>query len=113
MNSLMDYQWPGNIRELENVVERAVILSKSNVLRSSDFSMQYSIPPQQQEQLTQVAPSSTITTAPTSLKDIEYKNMIEALHKTSGNVSKTAKMLGISRDTLYRKMKKYGIGLKS
>jgi len=48
-----------------------------------------------------------------SLKDIEYKNMMEALSKTSGNISKAAKILGISRDTLYRRMRKHGVGLKT
>lgn len=108
MGLLTEYTWPGNIRELENSIERAVILGKEPVLRTSDFSMQRNIPLQQLQQPV-VTPSQT----PMSLKDIEYKNLVEALNKTSGNVSKTAKMLGLSRDTLYRKMKKYGIGLKN
>ena len=115
LNALSEYSWPGNIRELENVVERAVILGKEPELKLADFSITKGYQ-QQQTLLTARDIIQTATTdapAPVSLRDIEYKNLMEALNKTSGNISKTAKLLGLSRDTLYRKMRKYGIGLKS
>ena len=118
LTALNEYSWPGNIRELENVVERAVILGKEPKLNLIDFSINKSFNQQQTfltaPQLNILSPDNNVTNVSSvSLKDIEYRNLMEALNKTSGNISKTAKILGLSRDTLYRKMKKYGIGLKS
>ncbi len=118
LTALNEYSWPGNIRELENVVERAVILGKEPKLNLIDFSINKSFNQQQTfltaPQLNILSPdNSPVNSVSVSLKDIEYRNLMEALNKTSGNISKTAKILGLSRDTLYRKMKKYGIGLKN
>ncbi len=93
-------------------MERAVILGKEPEFKLIDFSITKGFS-QQQTLLTAPAPTSAPTNTPISLKDIEYKNLVEALQKTSGNISKTAKILSLSRDTLYRKMKKHGIGLKN
>ena len=112
LNALNEYSWPGNIRELENVVERAVILGKEPEFKLSDFSITKGFS-QQQTLLTAPSAETTPVHLPVSLKDMDYKNLMDALQKTSGNISKTAKILNLSRDTLYRKMKKYGIGLKN
>jgi DNA-binding NtrC family response regulator len=113
INVLNEYSWPGNIRELENIVERAVILGKEPELKLSDFSINKGFQQQQTLLSTPTIETRINEQAVTSLRDIEYKNLMDALQKTSGNISKTAKILGMSRDTLYRKMKKYGIGLKN
>jgi len=101
---LQRYPWPGNIRELENIVERAIILGKEPELKIHDF-------PENLNQKNFIE-DRTYNDGPLSLKDMEYKKMVDALKQCSGNISKAAKILDISRDTLYRRMKKHGIELK-
>ncbi|MCW3786614.1 sigma-54-dependent transcriptional regulator [Plebeiibacterium sediminum] len=93
---LLDYHWPGNIRELEHSIEKAVILSDSSVLKPDDFFLR---------------PNGRTNTDPQSLKleDMEQNLINQALDKNPGNVSAAADELGITRQTLYNKMKKFGI----
>ncbi len=92
---LEDYSWPGNIRELQHVIERAVIMSSGRVLKKDDFLM----------------PRKTLNVQQTSLKveDVEKVAIQKAIKKADGNLSQAASELGIGRTTLYRKMKKYGL----
>jgi DNA-binding NtrC family response regulator len=97
MEALMNYRWPGNIRELRHAAERAVILCESEVLKTTDF-----------------LPKPEQSTSQMLLKDEVYemneveKNAIQnALKLNKGNISLAARQLGIGRTTLYRKMKKY------
>lgn len=121
LDLILNYSWPGNIRELENVIERAVILSRGPELKREDFdlnSKDLNKEPVHKDRsnsrmVSLASTSSGTDTKPLSLKDMEYKNMMDALSKTSGNISKAAQILGISRDTLYRRMRKHGVGLKS
>ena len=97
LEKLKSYSWPGNVRELQHTIEKAVILCDSKKLMPEDF-------------LTN-SPSvhSTIKRDIRTLADIE-KNAIEhALKNNSGNIFKAAKELGLARQTLYNKMKKYDI----
>lgn len=92
---LTSYAWPGNIRELEHTIEKAVIISDGDTLPAGSFTFRP----------VQETPRATVTT----LEDME-KNMIrEAITRYHGNLSVVAVELGISRQTLYNKMKKYGI----
>ncbi len=109
---LQRYPWPGNIRELENVVERAIILGKEPVLKIHDFPENLSQKNFIDERTYNDGKDNNETNGPLSLKDMEYKSMVDALKQCSGNISKAAKILDISRDTLYRRMKKHGIELK-
>jgi DNA-binding NtrC family response regulator len=101
---LMNYSWPGNIRELENVIERAVILSKGPVINPEDL------------------PASLISNYPQgavvhtnnlklkdALKDPEKDLILRSLKSVNWNRNETAKVLGINRTTLYKKMLKYGL----
>ncbi|MFH1223564.1 MAG: sigma-54 dependent transcriptional regulator [Pseudomonadota bacterium] len=108
INLLTAYDWPGNIRELENSIERAIILGKEPDIKAEDFSFTKNIK-------TNTDPNSIFSSEPqfTSLRDMEYSDLVSALKRSSGNISQTAKTLGISRDTLYRRMRKHGIGLKN
>ncbi|WP_010649809.1 sigma-54 interaction domain-containing protein [Oceanobacillus massiliensis] len=102
---LLQYNWPGNIRELRNLMERIVILTEKSKITKQDL-INY---------LPNTSPirTQTIIDANNSLpqeKEIIEKQLIEKiLNQTNGNKSETAKRLGISRVTLYNKMKKYGI----
>ncbi|SNY94912.1 sigma-54-dependent transcriptional regulator [Flagellimonas pacifica] len=90
---LMDYQWPGNVRELQHTMERAVILSEGNVLKPSDF-------------LLHNKPSQSFEHGPATLDEMEQQMILKALDQHDGNYSAAAEQLGISRQTLYNKLKK-------
>jgi len=90
---LMSYKWPGNIRELLHTVERAVILSEGNVLKPTDF-------------LLNTASQIAVENGPNTLEEMELLMITKALHKNDGNYSAAAEQLGISRQTLYNKIKK-------
>lgn len=94
---LLKYQWPGNIRELEHSIEKAVILSENNILKPDDFFLR---------------PLSGVKTENDSLKleEMERRMITAALDKNPGNISAAAEELGITRQTLYNKIKKFGLG---
>ena len=96
MIELMNYNWPGNIRELQHAVERAVILSTGANLASKDFIHNH--------QMNSVVRKSAHSF---DVKEVEKVTIQEALSKTKGNLTNAAKELGIGRTTLYRKIKKY------
>ena len=98
---LMAYDWPGNVRELRSAVEHAVIWSKDGRITLKD------LPPVLRESAAQPA----MKAAPTgmNLEQTEKAMMIRALEGCGGNVSKAAEQLGISRRTLHRKIKAYGL----
>ena len=90
---LMAYQWPGNVRELLHTIERAVILSEGNVLKPEDF-------------LLNVKTSIATKTGPETLEEMELLMITNALNQNDGNYSAAAEQLGISRQTLYNKLRK-------
>jgi two-component system, NtrC family, response regulator HydG len=91
---LEQYSWPGNIRELQHALERAVIMEDAESL----------IPPEPPE-----ASQDTEPEADLNLEEVERKAIMTAIHKHQGNISQAAKELGLGRTTLYRKMNKYGL----
>jgi len=115
IEKLMDYDWPGNVRELRNIIERSIILHKGTILRPSEFLNRTLLakepsPPPKTEQpsgddfLERIDNNNLL-----SLKKIEKKYIRHVLTKMSTNHTKTAKVLGISRSTLMRKIKGYGL----
>ncbi len=90
---LLGYRWPGNVRELQHTVERAVILSEGNVLKPADF-------------LLGNATTVALDQGPETLDEMEKLMIDRALDKHNGNYSAAANQLGISRQTLYNKIKK-------
>lgn len=108
-NSMAAYQWPGNIRELKNILERASLLAGSERLKPSRFlgTMQLhgTVPGnQEQHDVNMTAPAEYC-----SLKEMERKHISNTLEKQKYNRSKTARCLDISRSTLIRKMKLYNL----
>jgi len=91
---LMRYTWPGNIRELQNTIEKAVILSESNTIRPDDL---YLKPP-----VTNILPESLPT-----LEEMEEKLFNMAIEKNNGNLTAAAEQLGITRQTLYNRLRKH------
>lgn len=92
---LREYKWPGNIRELQHAVERAVIMAENSVLEPKDFMLH--------------TPSSLKELQADSgrMEDYEKAAILNAIKKCRGNLTKAAMELGFGRSTLYRKMKKY------
>jgi DNA-binding NtrC family response regulator len=93
---LLKYGWPGNIRELQHTIEKAVILSDNNILKPDDFFMRSAVQAKSiQEEIT--------------LEEMERRMINQAIGKNNGNLSAAADQLGITRQTLYNKMKKSSI----
>jgi DNA-binding NtrC family response regulator len=99
---LMEYDWPGNIRELENVIERAAILCQDNIIEPRDLSLATSpvLPP---------GTSDKIIGTALPMKEIEHMHIEAVLKSFRGNKTETAKILGISLKTLYTKIQQFQI----
>ena len=102
LNLLMQYDWPGNIRELENTVERAVILCLGEQITPQDLPPQLLSEDVREMRTTQ--PDDSFT-----LRDMEREVIRSTLEKTGNNKSQTAKRLGVARQTLLNKIKEYGL----
>ena len=98
LKKLEKYSWPGNIRELQHAIERAVIMSENQVLQPSDFF--FTIPGTKEEGL---------VFDNFQLDEVEKIVIRKALTKHGGNISQAAKELGLTRTSLYRRLEKYGI----
>jgi len=92
---LLQHDWPGNVRELENAIERAMVVGKEDIIGPDDFPMQVKRNGREPEEM--------------SLEAMEKEHIQRVLNEMEGNVTQSAKVLGIDRVTLYNKMKKYDI----
>jgi two-component system response regulator AtoC len=110
MKSLLQYDWPGNVRELENCVERAVALGDHRTIDFSDLppAITSAIPASEQDGDLHVSAGSGLSS--TDLEDIERATIQRVFEQVKGDKALAGKMLGISRATLYRKLKRYNIG---
>ncbi|MBN2568578.1 MAG: sigma-54-dependent Fis family transcriptional regulator [Deltaproteobacteria bacterium] len=99
MDRLIKYDWPGNIREMMNSIERAVVLSRSKYLDKSDL-------PLINEEESRDDPTIADNLP---LEEVERISIIKTLEQSKGNKSETARRLGITRRTLHKKLKKYGM----
>lgn len=93
---LLNYLWPGNIRELQHTMEKAVILNESSVLSPEDFFLKPMVPPP--------LPDEHLT-----LEEMEKRMILSTLERNAGNLTRTAEKLGITRQTMYNKVRKYGL----
>lgn len=95
-DQLLNYNWPGNVRELQHTIEKAVIMCESDVISPKDLMLK---------------PKDIISNndEPQKLDDIERNAIIRALNNNNGVLTFAAKELGIARQTMYNKMKKYGL----
>lgn len=99
MRRLMAYDWPGNVRELENAVERAVALGSGPIVHMGDLPSNL-----QQSSSDKLLESNDLTT----LDEMERRAILRALRETNGDKLAAARLLGIGKTTLYRKLKQYG-----
>ena len=96
LEKLANYQWPGNIRELQHSIEKAVILADTSVIGPSDFTFNTSSKGSAEDDIT-------------TLEEMEKKLISESIRKHDNNLSIVASKLGITRQTLYNKLKKYDL----
>ncbi len=94
---LQHYPWPGNVRELQHTIERSIILSEMDCLTPADFPFSSTLP---------LPPAEPVDL---NLEQLERQTILRALHKNEGNISQTARDLGLKRQTLYRRLYKHGL----
>jgi two-component system response regulator AtoC len=109
MKSLLQYEWPGNVRELENSIERAVALGDRRTIDVGDLPSAV-VSASDGGETPSPLPASPSTT---DLEDIERATIQRVFEQVRGDKAMAGKMLGISRATLYRKLKRYNIGIRS
>jgi DNA-binding NtrC family response regulator len=97
LQALTEHPWPGNIRELDHSVERAVLLAQGNLVKASDLGLRTT------------APGAVPRLEEMSLEEVERFLVQRTLARYDGNVSQAAKALGLSRSGLYRRLQKYGL----
>jgi transcriptional regulator with PAS, ATPase and Fis domain len=105
IQALPSYSWPGNIRELRNVMERAALLCDSGVIRRCDLAFLLTTSPGTQRR---AEPGSDLT-----IEELERQHITIVLQRANGKVDHAAAKLGIPRRTLYSKIKQYNITLKT
>jgi two-component system, NtrC family, response regulator AtoC len=108
MKSFLQYEWPGNVRELENCIARAIALGDHRTIDVAD------LPPAirgNEQAYSSREDSSDLST--TALADLERMTILRVFEQAGGDKVLAGKMLGISRATLYRKLKRYNIPLRS
>ena len=111
MKALLEYDWPGNVRELENCLERAVALGDQRIIEVNDLPPAIAHAEVHAEASDAQAFSSRATDLrATDLEDIERATIERVFSQVNGDKALAGKMLGISRATLYRKLKRYNIG---
>jgi two-component system response regulator HydG len=104
MDQFLRYDWPGNVRELMNAVERGVVLSGSEYLDIEDLPLIL-----KDETLEGEIPSKEVIPGDLPLDEVEKASILKTLELTGGNKSEAARRLGITRRTLHKKLKKYGV----
>ncbi|HXE89416.1 MAG TPA: helix-turn-helix domain-containing protein, partial [Terriglobales bacterium] len=102
LERMMAYDWPGNVRELENSIERAWALSSGPVLHASDLPTTLQGRPPR-------SPGVGGDHGVVPLEELERKAILEALQRVNGDKLLAARLLGIGKTTLYRKLKEYGV----
>jgi DNA-binding NtrC family response regulator len=117
MQALMEYDWQGNIRQLENVIYRAMVTTRTETIEVEDLYMgtrqddisAFETPAFQEKKENAILSTMKSQTRSKTIKELEKNALIEALKTTEGNVEQAAKRLDLSRATIYRKIKKYKI----
>jgi len=97
IKKLLKYKWPGNVRELQHMMEKAVILADNKILNEDSFTINDNNTNLQRNLLNK------------TIEEMEREMILASIHKEKGNMSTIAKNLGITRQTLYNKLKRYGI----
>ena len=105
----MKYSWHGNVRELENEVKRAAILAEDNVINEKDLSENVRGIPESRGGSRTAPTEEGIQSLKETVEEIEICMIKEALEKSGGNKQKASEILGITRQGLIKKIKRYGL----
>ncbi len=100
MTRMSKHPWPGNIRELQHSLERAIILSNSSVLQPEDFNFSATILKEGDQQ---------VNLDQFNLEEVEKLLIRKVLKKYNGNITQAASELGLTRSSLYRRLEKHGL----
>ena len=100
--AMVEYDWPGNVRALRHAIERAIILAADEVLEPADLQLADTVQ-------APAAPAKTPPATVLNLDRMEKETIRKALEKHGFNISRTAKELGLTRASLYRRMEKHGL----
>ena len=100
LHALQAWHWPGNVRELSHVVERAVLMTSGSLIEQVDVAPAHG---------SAVFPTASAGAGALNLEQSEQAMIRQALEQCAGNIQRTARMLGLSRGALYRRMEKYGL----
>lgn len=108
--ALLKHAWPGNVRELRNALDQTVLLSRERIVSPESLAI-YAAPPRGEEasRLDQSGVSIAAQSQGAKITDVEREMVIQTLDKTDWNVSKAARILGLSRDMLRTRMEKYSL----
>jgi DNA-binding NtrC family response regulator len=98
MGAMRRHAWPGNVRELENVIERALVLGRDDVIRPEDL-----------PESLRARPTTGDASEVRLLADVERDQILRALRRVNGNKAAAARLLGLDRKTLYRRLQQYGL----
>ncbi len=114
LSALCSYHWPGNVRQLKNCLERAVLLSNNGRITAAELPPEVVRSPLAEPLMAVPAQPGTLAdqapvAQPTSLREIERQQILSALEKTGWHRGKTAQILGISPSTLYRRLRDYNL----
>src|SRR6185436_1169367 len=101
---MMDYPWPGNVRQLESAIERAILLCEGDMLTSEDMPSEV-----QQEAKGPAAGAFKLPPEGISFEEVEKNLILQAMDQTEYNITKAAKLLGLTFRTLQYRLEKFGI----
>jgi Nif-specific regulatory protein len=107
MEEMLRYRWPGNVREMKNVIERAVVLTRGEFVDADDLILSHLKTAGDTE--TGLSDGRGAPQEPASLADMERQHILDTLSLTGWNKSRAATILGIERSTLDRKIRRYDL----
>jgi two-component system response regulator HydG len=105
----VDYDWPGNVRELQHALERAVALSSGPVLHLGDLPTQLQNAQLERAHREAEEAPAAVSVQVQSIAEMERQAILATLRQVSGDKVRAARLLGIGKTTLYRKLKEYGV----
>jgi two-component system, NtrC family, response regulator AtoC len=109
IKAIRHYTWPGNVRELRNAMEQVVLMARDELVTAEQLPITHNLHAAPMVELPHVVAMAAANSVPMSLEQVEREMLVNALTQSTWNVTRAAKMLGVSRDTLRYRIEKYGL----